>query len=333
MAFLVVTDMDPLADGNDTKLPRLGSAFRDAVATQKSADIKSKDIETENKELAALMGQPEECDGYGLPGGLLSRYGYLEKKDRRKKRKKDQWFMDMMLAMALRDAIKQLEQIIAYHQKQIERLIEEIKQNRDKLLELDRRAKALQEILERYQKEGAFGLDENGRLANEAAEAALRSFEQKSGCSVDRSGPGLYAALLEAALLNEQEREQTSMDIKKGTERYKYHKAQKEKAESIRRGLESDDPEKRSEALREMEGIGAYAQHDIAYHVKKSGNDINEVGATGALGENHGYEGFSFGFPSLKNEFEGASAGKKKNSLATDGQPINAVGCLTGPKL
>ena len=82
----------------------------------------------QNLEIAALMGQGSEQDeSMVLAGGVYSQLGYTEAKAyRSKKKKRDKRFWDWVVLETIRQTSEYLEEIIAFHQEQMDRLAEQI---------------------------------------------------------------------------------------------------------------------------------------------------------------------------------------------------------------
>ena len=270
-----------------------------------------------NLEVAALMSEDAENDGNTLAGGVSSSLGFVEKKVAKKLEKKQkQDFANMLLRIHIQKTIEQINEIIRYHFEQIELLLEQIEENQKILDDLDRQEEALRKALEKFQQTGVFELDEDGRLANKYAEVALRKYEEQTGQKIDRDDPVIYEIMLEALIKVEQGREQTRLDIEQKTKHYEYHKTQKEKAEAIKEALESGDPDRCERALSDLENLEIPQQFEIARSVEQDNPDYEVHKLTnesvGLTEENTSNENFSFGFPSLKDDFSKAKTGENK---------------------
>ena len=277
---------------------------------------------TQDKEVALLMGNGmEDNNGQTLSGGLTSKYGYLEgKESQAQKKKKDKRFNDLLLRIMLRHSIKWMQEVINYHVQQMELLAKKIAAIQKQLKELLEEEKALKEVLEYYQEEGAFKLDSLGRLKNGIAECALQKWKDQTGQQFDHTGTEIYLVLLKIHENNEAEQMANESGLEQAETDYNYHKKQKDEAQEILNDLESADPEKCQNALQRIESMSFEQEVEIAIEANKQGKANSIENAEKILTEEDlEWDDFSFNFPPLKDEFENASAGEnnKKEKVKT----------------
>ena len=281
-----------------------------------------------NLEVAALMGGDAENDGKTLAGGVASRLGFVEKKIAKKREREQRREFERILRYFVEKALHRLNEIIRYHFEQMERLLEQIAGDRERLEELDRQEQALKAVIAKYQQTGEIDLDKDGRLDNKHAEAAVREYEERTGKKVDRSDPAIYALLLGVLMNVQQGREQARFDIEENTKRYEHHKKQKEKAEAIKGELESGDPGRCQKAILEMENIGIDQRYDVVNQIAKETPEYEAhkllTGPTELVDKETEGEEFSFGFPALRDNFSEANAGEnKKEPLQPENRPLS----------
>ncbi|MEO1263235.1 MAG: hypothetical protein AAFZ15_30775 [Bacteroidota bacterium] len=261
-------------------------------------------------EVGVLMGNYGDINGVALPGGTISKHGSTGKTASLNYWKKyGQAFFDIILREITNQAIAQLEQTILFHIKQMEELLDFIRKAQERLEEIDRQPKAIKDVMDQFHREKAFELAKNGRLANEEAETILSQHEKKTGQKIDRSDPAIYAILLEALMLAEQEVLQTNFSIKQKSELYEFHASQKEQAENIKKDLISSDPSKNLSALEAMKKLDEFRQIEIIYETQ---NILPRSVENNTLKKDETPDDFSFGFPALQEDFGKVNAGKKK---------------------
>lgn len=257
----------------------------------------------QDKEVAALMGNGlESGDGQILPGGLISKYGYLEGKDSStKKKKKDKWFQEMILRIMIRNSIRRLQEIIEYHRLQMETLAEKMDAIQNQLNELIEEEKTLREVLENYRDEGAFELAGPGRLKNEIVEMSLQKWEAQAGQKLDRSGIKTYMAMLKILEDNEAQQLAIESDLGQTEIDYNFHKKQKDEAQEILNDLESGDHERCQNALHRIDTMSFEQEVELALNIHEQSEPNKIEGQEKGLSkEDAGWDAFSFGFPPPK---------------------------------
>lgn len=270
-----------------------------------------------NLNVAALMGFIDEQTPDVLPNGYRSIYSQAILKARQEKKNKDDAFFDFLLRESVRQALLEINEIIALHQKQLEELLQEINDTSDALNLLDKQHYLLEKELKYFEDNGFFDLDENGELKNKEAEAIISDWETKNGQTIDRSDSASYETIFFILVSIEEERVQLRGNIKNYTTAYEHHKQQLEEAEKIKAGLESDDPDQNVKALLEFEklknGFGHGFENNISEKEELLVEVKNEIELLETDSENLD-EDFSFGFPPLQNDFTNAVTANKNLS-------------------
>lgn len=144
--------------------------------------------------------ETELYERFGLNSGSVEGImRYLKQLDghneqmRKRGVRKDGDITDILLAMdmykaSLLDEISQL-------QAELERIDGEIAQLDIEIVELEAQLQAINDAIERADQSGEFALDEDGKLADADAEAAIRAYEERTGETVDRNN---FDAVLDA---------------------------------------------------------------------------------------------------------------------------------------
>ncbi len=206
--------------------------------------------EIHNKEVAALMGEVNEANPEILPGGIRSEYGFtLTKVSRSKKKKKDQALIDLILKEDIRKALIRINEIIEYHQEQIEEFLRKLEQTQLILEKLDEQHQMLKAELNYFQENGFFDLEENGQLKNAKVEEILSAWESKNNKSIDRNNPGSFELMLNILLEIEKQRIELKENIDNYTVQFEHHKIKLDEALQIKKDMESGDTEKQLNAL------------------------------------------------------------------------------------
>ena len=262
----------------------------------------------QNKEVAALMGQVDEENPNVLPGGLISKLGLTDAKLAHiKAKKRDKDFMDWLLREAIRQSLRQINEIIDELQKQIKDLLERMTEVEEELAKLDEQYETLESELEFFQEKGLFDCNEYGRFKNPETEAILIAWEQETGQKIDRTDTASYEIILQILVDIEQRQIILRNGLKKDAAEYEFRQQQLDEALQIREDLQSDDKMLNRNALYDFEGfINGYnlgletaSQNEIEV---TSENDLLVKEGLDELPENLDTD-LSFGFPPLQKNF------------------------------
>lgn len=270
------------------------------------------------------------------PNDLLERLAIkLSPKDdklaRLKAKKKDKPFWDYLWIIAIRQSLDRINEIIQDLQERMEELLEKMAKAEEELEELDRQHEILEEELAYFQENGLFDCDENGQLKNPEAEAILQAWEQETEQKIDRTNPASYRAILRVLVEIDQGRAILQYGLRKDASEYEHRKQQLEEAIEIRDGLQSSDKAINRNALADFEQFmdgydpeftyGPQMQNDMALESDPLFEEGLEELPDSLAGE------FSFGFPSIKEEFRQSASVEETNETkeqkATSGQALH----------
>lgn len=275
----------------------------------------------EGYEIAALMGNLHSDNPDILANGIRSKIGYTSTKaEYIRKEKGEDWLFDFILWEIIKNILHDLQQLIEYHQKEMDRLLVRIAQNHDRFDELEHDRLLLDEQIKVFEKQGFFELDEQGRLKNKEAEAVLSTWEERTGQQIDRSDPSAYGAILNIVMEIENEQAVIRQEIERQELEYEYHKEKRDEAIQISEELKSEDLQIQVTALSKAEILlNNFAQEQTPqsrYISPVSQNNISKTPNLANLGLDEPLDegdNFSFSFPSLQNDFGNAAAAKANN--------------------
>ncbi len=295
---------------------------------------KLRSIEIENKEMQVLLGGVLTEEGT-LPGGL----GRSRSADfASEKKKRDKAFNNTIHRYLFEEALRRVDEIIHYHQEQLERLAIKIEEGQIALDKLEITKKALEKEIHNFEKTGAFELDENGNLKDEESEAALRVWEAKTGTAIDRSDPSSYLIILK--ILRDTEiqiaelKDQQEIDQKN----YEFHKTRRDEAQLLKDALQSDDPAIQEWALEGIKDLDKRQQVEqiqaIQAKPEKTKPEQKLLEQSTIKAQDLKQDGFAFNFPPLNADFKRAAPGETKvcEPLRPD-QSIQPLPLQTLPKL
>lgn len=252
--------------------------------------------ELHNKEVAALMGEIIEDNPEILPGGIRSKYGFSNVKvSQLKKKKKDKAIIELILRQSIHNALIRINEIIEYHQNQLEGILKKLEVAQELLEKLDEQHQILEPELNSFQENGVFDLDEIGKLRITQAEEILFEWERKTGKIIDRNDPASYEFLLTILLDIEKRRIELKKNIDYLTHQYEHHKIKLEKAQQIKTDLESDDQDK------QLNAISKYDQLFRNFNQTKELNLVQTPAATDV--DNIIKDEFLSAFPPMQEEF------------------------------
>jgi hypothetical protein len=217
--------------------------------------------------------------------------------------------MAMLLRESIRQARIQLNEIIEYHQNQIEKILKLLEETQGLLQELDDRHRTLEAELKYFQDNGLFDLNENGQLKNNKAEEILAGWERKTGEIIDRNDPASYEIMLNILVNIEGRRIERRQDIENYSAEYEFHKAKLDEAQKIRDDLQSGDSTKIQSALLNLEAFNAEpqfldAENPVFGNPDQRIEDVNLDNPNWTPEQKD--DEFSFGFPPLKDNFSQA---------------------------
>ena len=266
------------------------------------------DMELQNKEVAALMGEVDEDSPNVLPGGLISKLGLTDAKlFHAKAKKRDKDFRDWLFREAVQRSLERINGIIDDLQKRIEELLEHMAKAEEELAELDERHETLEAELEYFQEIGLFDCDENGRLKNPEAEAIVSDWERKTEQKIDRTDPASYGSMLQILMDIEQRRIALRGGMKRDAAEYEQRKQQLDEAIQIREDLQGEGRELNRKGLFDFMGFvnGYNSEFEITGQSEIEENPVTDLlfeESTDELPEDLDTS-LSFGFPPIQENF------------------------------
>jgi hypothetical protein len=284
-----------------------GNPVQDATHEQEKVQLKADSIE--KKEIQSLlrdMGGEAEVSADDALGSKTRR---LDIKDKIQKQRWWRLLSYLQMRQAIEAALEKVQALIEFHQSQMDTLAELIKEGRDRLAELLEQKSALLQEVDRFRETGRFDLDENGKFKNEKAKQALAEWEKKTGVQLDLHAPSSYLGVMEAVKDIEAEETETKSGIEKDEQDYQYHKTKRDEAIEIKNDLESDDPERRKNALERLENLECNqrvltTENSLTSEAEISDNQKHQILRQMELTDKDlAQDGFSFKFPPLQADF------------------------------
>ncbi|MEM8527628.1 MAG: hypothetical protein AAGG68_23505 [Bacteroidota bacterium] len=283
---------------------------------------KNKNSKNSNELLDAANNADEKPPPLYVFSKVLGKYVLAHEEEQLIKEQKDKaelW--DSLFSKLLDDAIKQANELLAYHQEQIAFYFKAIENHIALLQLLADQQMILQQEKTNFEENGRFELDENGQLKNQEAEQLLQEWEAKTGTTIDRNSPETYYTILQMLNEIEEQKEATYQQLERDEAAYEYHKEQRDQAEQIVKDLQSDDINIQKAAIQKLGALNIDEKRDVSINLNN--NDTNN--STPSPSKNNGFveedfemSDFEFGFPDLQSNFKTSVEGE-------EGSPENKI--------
>ncbi|MBI1227787.1 MAG: hypothetical protein GC192_21310 [Bacteroidetes bacterium] len=313
------------------------SSAEDGLQGSQKAQLDTAD--KEGSKTQALLRDSTDNEGYSLKTGAGSKTQLSDIKNNVEKKKWQKFVYYLLLRQAIEKALARVQEIIEFHQTQMEVLAEIIRDARFKLMELDEQGKALMAELKRFRETGRFDLDGNGKLKNARAKEAIAAWEEKTGVRLDLTSPSSYLGVLEAAKDIEIQQAEIKAGIEKDERDYQYHKAKRDEAIEIKKDLESGDPERCRQALERLDSLGNIQRLGTAENSLTSETEIDNKQKQEILSQMEltnrdlAQDGFTFNFPPLQSEFNRSVINDGKNLTSKKPENIELKTTPSGPSM
>jgi len=311
---------------SNTLTGRLKTAFgHNAADNQGASEILD---EEKNKEIETLMEKGDEDEIEDKVADINSKPDQKEASDKAERKKWWRFLQHFLIQKETERALARIQEIIEFHQAQMDILAEMIKLARNSLNELDEQRQALMREIQRFRETGQFDIDETtGQFKNAKAKEALTDWEEKTGRKIDLSDPSSYLDVMEAAADLEAQEAEIKETMERDERDYEYHKTKRDEALEIKSDLESGDPERCKLALQRLENLDS---NQRAFRVENALTSESKIDSSqkkvflqqmNLTEEDLALDGFSFNFPPLQASFTDAAKGIEGDTIRAGVEP------------
>ena len=211
--------------------------------------------------------------GQSIPIGCLRFLSISEIKALGKAKKENESnFTNLLLKLSTDRAIERVREIIAFHQEQMELLLERLTEAEDFLELLREYDKALEEVIEEYRDTGNVDFIQPGQLKDDKADEALQAYIKEHQINLADGNTDIYLLLLNVRADIQQQIEHTDNQIKIDTDAFEIHQFDWQEAENIKQLLESGNEEQQLKALNTLEGLEKDMKIAITLNLEKDTN-------------------------------------------------------------
>lgn len=293
-------------------------------------------IDLQNKEVSALMGKNDDIENNVLPGGIISKYGRVEAKEvKSKKKKQEKAFIAWLLRQSIKNLHKVIQEIIDFHQEQMDWFEQQIREAHEHIDHLSEIHEVLKDEMEKFQEHGAFELDEYRHFKNPLAEKAIQDWETKTGKTIDLTDPHSYEDVLDILEGIEAQEHAIKAEKEQHQKNYEYHKDKRDEARKIQDYLNSDNPALQKRGRELLNDFDAFQKNNVTKNLKSEiKNPRTETQAFSTYevtAEDLEYDDFAFDFPPMNAEFN-QSAHEDTNEKQPEVPEVNPKSPVIKPK-